>query len=181
MNDIDEDLIKRIGNDDMEALDIFYCDTERILYAYILALSKNHDMTIDIMQDTYIKLISASHLYKPMGKPLAWLFTIAKNLYYTKIKTVSRETNLEAIGVSGESTLSQITDLEDKMVLEEVMRILTEEERQIVILYAVSGMKHKEIAVLLDLKLSTTLSKYHRAIKKLRKNLEKRGISYDGK
>ena len=181
LNDIDEDLIKRIGNDDMEALDIFYCDTERILYAYILALSKNHDMTIDIMQDTYIKLISASHLYKPMGKPLAWLFTIAKNLYYTKIKTVSRETNLEAIGVSGESTLSQLTDLEDKMVLEEVMRILTEEERQIVILYAVSGMKHKEIAVLLDLKLSTTLSKYHRAIKKLRKNLEKRGISYDGK
>jgi RNA polymerase sigma-70 factor (ECF subfamily) len=36
----------------------------------------------------------------------------------------------------------------------------------------VSGLKHKEIAEGIGLNLSTTLSKYHRALKKLREYLE---------
>lgn len=51
------------------------------------------------------------------------------------------------------------------------MRELADEERQILMLHAVTGMKHREIAELLQLSLSTVLSKYHRALKKLRKCL----------
>ena len=40
------------------------------------------------------------------------------------------------------------------------------------LLYAVTGWKHREIAALLELPLPTVLSKYHRALKKLRKRLE---------
>ena len=47
---------------------------------------------------------------------------------------------------------------------------LTEEERQIVILHAVAGFRHRETAELLDLALPTVLSKYHRALKKLRRH-----------
>jgi RNA polymerase sigma-70 factor (ECF subfamily) len=65
-----------------------------------------------------------------------------------------------------------VTDLEDRMVLEQVLAHLTEEEREIILLYAVSGMKHKEISESLGMKLSTVLSKYHRGLKKLRTYLE---------
>jgi len=41
-----------------------------------------------------------------------------------------------------------------------------------VTLHAVTGWKHKEIAALLDLPLSTVLSKYRRALQKLRDILE---------
>ena len=50
--------------------------------------------------------------------------------------------------------------------------LLSDEERQIVVLYAMTGLKHREIADLLDLKLTTVLSKYSRAIKKLRSALK---------
>ncbi len=42
------------------------------------------------------------------------------------------------------------------------------EEGQIVLLHAVTGLKHREIAQLLELPLSTVLSKYHRGLKKLK-------------
>ncbi|MFR3365625.1 MAG: RNA polymerase sigma factor [Christensenellales bacterium] len=42
------------------------------------------------------------------------------------------------------------------------------------ILHAVGGMKHRETAELLGLPLATVLSKYSRAIKKLKSKLEKR-------
>ena len=46
------------------------------------------------------------------------------------------------------------------------------EERRIVLLHAVTSMKHREIAALLELPLPTVLSKYHRALKKMRSCLE---------
>lgn len=172
--EIDENLIVRIGNGDMEAFDVLYRISERTLYAYVLSLTKDHEITLDIMQDTYVKLISAAHLYKPMGKPLAWLFTIAKNLFYQKLRREKNETKVDPMEISDDKRFSYVTDIEDRLVLEGVLRLLTQEEREIIMLYAVSGMKHKEIAENLGLNLSTTLSKYHRALRKLREFLEGR-------
>ncbi|HHU78114.1 MAG: RNA polymerase sigma factor [Caldicoprobacterales bacterium] len=166
--EIDEGLFKRIAGDDMTALDDLYGITERTMYAYTLSLTKEHQQALDLMQETYVKVISAAHLYKPMGKPLAWMFTIARNLYYTKVRKDKRRILVEPQEVSDDVKFSYVTDLDDRIVLEGVLALLSEEEREIVLLYAVSGMKHKEIAESLGLKLSTTLSKYHRALKKLR-------------
>ncbi|NLJ66039.1 MAG: RNA polymerase sigma factor [Clostridiales bacterium] len=170
--EIDEDLFKRIARDDMTALDELYSITERTMYAFSLSLTKDHQRSLDLMQDTYVKIISAAHLYKPMGKPLAWMFTIVKNLHFSNIRREKRSIPWEPEEVSDDKRFSYITDVNDRIVLEGVLAQLTQEEREIVMLYAVSGMKHKEIAEGLGLKLSTTLSKYHRALKKLRKYLE---------
>lgn len=177
---IDERLFKRIGANDMDALDELYKLTERTLYAYILSIVKNHDETLDLMQETYVKIMSSAHLYKPMGKPLAWMFTISKNLYYDKIRKGKREFNMDSGEIANDLNFSYITDNEDRLVLETVLKNLDEDERKIVILYAVSGLKHKEIAENIGLKLSTTLSKYHRALKKLRILLNKGAEEYEG-
>jgi RNA polymerase sigma-70 factor (ECF subfamily) len=58
------------------------------------------------------------------------------------------------------------------MVLDALLCALSVEEQQIIILHAVHGMKNREIADILDLPLNTVLSKYHRAIKKMRKRME---------
>lgn len=173
---VDENLFKKIGNDDMEALGKLYDQTERVMYAYILTLVKNHDDTLDILQDTYLKIKSAAHLYKPMGKPLAWMFTIAKNLYLEKIRKEKRVVDLKDEYIENSINLSFVSDPEDRMVLETALGVISDEEREIVMMFAVGGMKHKEIAINLDLPLSTELSKYHRALKKLKVHLERRGF-----
>lgn len=43
------------------------------------------------------------------------------------------------------------------------------------ILHALTGMKHREIAELLDLPLGTVMSKYKRSLAKMRKEIEGRG------
>lgn len=74
----------------MEALEKLYRLTEGTMYAYIISMAKNHEDTLDIMQDTYLKIRSAAHLYKPMGKPLSWMFTIAKNIARNKFRLEKR-------------------------------------------------------------------------------------------
>ncbi len=169
---IDESLFEKIGNDDMDAFETLYNITERIMYAYILSIVRNHEDTLDILQETYLKIRAASHLYKPMGKPLAWMFTIAKNLHLSNIRSEKRYSYEGTIELENNLKFSYVTDPEDKIVLEATLAILAEDERQIVLLHAVSGLKHKEIAKSIGIPLSTALSKYHRALKKLKENLK---------
>ena len=61
---------------------------------------------------------------------------------------------------------------EDRHVLRAALSVLSEQERQVVMLHAVTGLKHREIAQLLELPLATVLSKYRRALKKLNLLLE---------
>ncbi len=178
-NIIDEKLFERIGNNDMAALEELYHQTERTLYAYVLSIVKNHDKTLDLMQETYIKIMASAHLYKPMGKPLAWMFTIARNLYLSSLRKGKREVNYETEIIEDDLKFSYVKDYEDRIVLETALKILDDEEREIILLYAVSGLKHKEIAKNLGLKLSTTLSKYHRALKKIRNYFDEGGAGYE--
>jgi RNA polymerase sigma-70 factor (ECF subfamily) len=62
------------------------------------------------------------------------------------------------------------------MVLLTVLEILNDQERAIILLHAVSGLTHREIANDLVLPLSTVLSKYHRGLKKLRKHLTEQEV-----
>ena len=61
---------------------------------------------------------------------------------------------------------------EDRQILQTALASLADQERQVVMLHAVTGLKHREIATLLQVPLATVLSKYHRALKKLRVQLE---------
>lgn len=170
----DEFLIHRIGKGDKEAFADLYRQTERALYSFVLSLTKNHHDSLDIMQETYLKVRASAHLYKPMGKPLAWMFTIARNLTMTHFRQTKRFTEKED-DLEDDLLFSYVTDVTDRMVLQTAMEALTEEERQIVLLFAVNGFKHREIAEALEIPLSTVLSKYRRSLAKLKKVLAEGG------
>lgn len=162
-----EGLLAGIAHGDQRAFSEFYQATDRAIYAYALSLTRNHHDAQDVMMDTYLKIRSAAHLYRPNGKPMAWVFTIVKNLVRDRWRKGERE---ELMGDMPEGELAiPDTDRSDAaMVLRQAMRILSAEEREIVLLHAVSGLKHREIAVMLERPLSTVLSRYHRALGKLR-------------
>ena len=98
--------------------------------------------------------------------------TIARNEALMRIRGRGR-----TVSMSPEDWQEQFADRpdvsqEDKLTLKALLETLSDEEREIVTLHALTGLKHREIAAMLDLALPTVLSKYNRAIKKLGKSLE---------
>lgn len=168
---LDESLFIKIGQGDMGAFETLYVQTERAVYAYVFSMLKNPQDTQDIVQDTYLKIRAAAHLYQPQGKPMAWLFTIARNLTHNLQKRSSRSVYLDDGDLENWSAISYITDPTDRLILEAAFKLLSEEERQILLLHALSGMKHREIAKSMGVPLSTVLSRYQRSLKKLRRFL----------
>ena len=144
----DEELLNRVGTGDSEAFRQLYHNTDRTVYSFILSILKNPQDAEEVMQETYLKIWTSAASYHSQGKPLAWIFTIARNLCYMKFR-----------------------DQKDAMVLRSALEVLKEDERQIVLLHASAGLKHREIAADLQMPLATVLSKYNRAIKKLKQYL----------
>lgn len=170
-NKILDDLIIKFSNYDTEAMEEFYAMTKTSIYGFALSIVKNHHKAEDIMQDSYIKIFENASRYVSQNKPMAWILTIVKNLSLSTLDhTSQKEFDLEEDRVSRDRALSD--SIVDKVFIEEVLTYLTREEGQIIVLNAVVGMKHREIATLLRLPLSTSLSKYYRALSKLRKLLK---------
>lgn len=168
--EIDEALFPRIAEGESGAFECLYLLCKDAVFSYTLSILRNTCDADDAVSDVFLKIRGAAHLYKPSGKPLAWIFTIARNVCLMKLRENKKYTELK--DDSPEKGLDRISDAEDRAVLEAAFKILSGDEIKIIILHAVSGMKHREIASLFGLPVSTVLSRYNRGIKKLRKELE---------
>jgi RNA polymerase sigma-70 factor (ECF subfamily) len=131
---------------------------------------------MDVVQETYLKIRGAAHLYQPMGKPLAWIFTITRNLSMSKLRIRKQSAATPEEDMEDKLSFSYVQDSTDKIVLRAALSILELEEREIILLHAISGFKHREIADNLGMSLGTVLSKYHRGLNKLRKYLKEQGV-----
>lgn len=161
-----EALIARLAQGETAAMGPIYDMTGSALYAYALTLLRHSFDAEDVLHDCYLRLYAAAGSYRPQGKPMAYLMTIARNLCLDRLKERARHADLPA---EDWENLLRIDKLPDSLQAAEWLQLLKEEERQIVVLHAVAGFKHREIAAFLRLPLATVLSKYARALKKLRK------------
>ena len=163
---LDKDL-RKLARGKSQALDEVYELTKGAVYGFIFSILKNEEDSEDVMQDTYLKVCLNADQYRTQGKPMAWIMTIARNLALMKRYADIPDYEWDAIADDNAEFGS-----EDRMVLKAALTNLNSEESQIVLLHAVSGLKHREIAEMLDMPLATVLSKYNRSIKKLQKMFE---------
>lgn len=154
-----------------QALEDLYHHTSAAVYSFALSMLKNTHDAEDVLQDCYLNIYAGAESYRSSGKPMAWILTIAKNLCFQKLRERQKIADLSQEDWEHWLTGNEGISPEDKMVIQQCMKLLSDEQRQIVTLHAVAGFRHREIAELLDLPVATVLSKYHRAIKKLRQSL----------
>ncbi len=173
---VDDELIIKIGNGDKQAFQTLYeCEYESV-YGFVLSIIKNKYDAEDVLHETFIAVHRKASDYVPKGKPMAWIFTIARNAAYDKLNEKKRIELFDESRSIGELDFSEITDIEDKMVINTLFKVLNDEEKQMVMLHAVGGVRHREIASVMNMPLNTELSKYHRAIKKLQAALKEENI-----
>lgn len=156
-----------ITHGDADALQTLYEEISSAVYAYALSITKNTFDAKDVLHDCVVKVYESAGSYVARGKPMAWILTITKNLCYTKFRQNSRFCEMSDEEIEGHFADNDQMSADDKMVVTQCLSHLNEDERNIVVLHAMSGLKHKDIAKLTNLPLSTVISKYNRAIKKL--------------
>ena len=161
-------LLLQVGRGDRDAFARLYVQTRGAVYALALSLLHDAHEAQDVAQDAFIKVWESAPSYRPQGSPMAWLLTIARNLSRSRLRQSGRQAELDEEEWNSLPEENPEISPEDRAVLQEALAQLEAEERRIVLLHAVTGLKHREIAALLERPLSTVLSKYHRGLKKMK-------------
>ena len=163
--------ISEIAKGSAEALDELYYLTKTAVFGYTLSLLKNFHDAEDVTQDVFVAVYVNAPAYASESKPMAWMLTIARNLCYKKLNAGKRSDYLdsdEAERFFAEHALSVSEIAENRFFIEECLNHLSKTERDVLVLHAVAGMKFREVAAFADIPLSSALSLYHRAVKKIK-------------
>ena len=167
--------------DDHEIVDLYWQRDEHAIEAtaakyesYCMKISQNilsdRADSEENVNDTYLHAWQAMPPQRPAILS-AFLGRIARNLALMRLrKAESKNLSFDEL-FHVEDTHDAYQTTENHMVLEKVLHTLTDGERQIVMLHALSGLKHREIADLLGIPQATAISRYNRALAKLRNSM----------
>ena len=167
-----EELILRVAAGEQQALEELYRRTRGAVYAVALSLLRNAHDAQDVAQGAFVRVWEGAAQYRPQGSPMAWLLTVARNLARMKLRQGARQAELSDEEWEAIPADSPAVTPEDRELLQGALASLEDQERQVVLLHAVTGLKHREIAQLMEMPLATVLSKYHRALKKLKTKMK---------
>ena len=134
------------------------------IYAYSLTILKNREDALDNVQDVFITIYNQASSYESNKKALNWIFTITKNKAISKLRKRKETFDIDDYNISKDN----FSNKEDLILFKFLMETLKDDEKLIILMHLLWGFKHHEIAKILNIKVSTVLSKYHRAIKKLK-------------
>ena len=164
-NDIDV-LVKELQNGNIEAFDSIYYQTKNIVFYSIFIILKDYQLSEDIMQDTYLKALSKIHTYRRKAHFKSWLITIAKNLAINEFNRRKREMLID-LNENEYMLGSSASTVENEVLINQIFKVLSDTEKEIVLLHVIGDLKHREIGKLLDKPIGTVTWIYNKAIKKL--------------
>lgn len=179
---IPSELMTRVAAGEEKAFEELFRLTYRPLFSFLLSLTADQEKASDLMQETYLRVYISAGRYKDFGNPMAWIMKIGKNLFLMDRR--KKENSIIYVENPGEVVpeipFDSISDIEARETLRILFEILTPQERTIVTLHEISGFRNREIAELLELPIGTVLSKYYRAIGKMKKKAQEEGFTGEG-
>ena len=110
------------------------------VYRYCYFRVKNQHLAEDITQETFLRFFESSS-YKDAGRPLAYLYTVARNLCIDEFRKVHTEELKEEIAQNG---------FEDAVVekenLRQAMATLSKEEQELILLRYVNEVSFADLS-----------------------------------
>lgn len=177
----DEELVILYAKGKNEAFDVLLNRYKSSLYSYIYFIVRNKDLTEDIFQETFVKVIVTikQGRYTETGKFKAWITRIAHNLiidYFRQERSENTLSNDEVeVDLFNNIKLCDGT-VEDRIVhhqvLSDVKRLiqyLPESQREVLEMRYYQDLSFKEIADNTGVSINTALGRMRYAILNMRK------------
>lgn len=163
-------LLPLVREGDPSALGSLYARYAPGLLALVARLTQSPADAEDIVQDLFVGLPEALRRYQEEGRFEGWLRRIAIRLTYMRLRSARRrrEVTLEGVQAPHDDSGNAGNDAQ----LEQALNKLEPGERILVVLRAVEGYSHAEIAALLGIKAGTAQVRYHRALGRLKSLME---------
>ena len=173
------------GNE--QSLSVLINRHQQRLYSFIYSKVFDRDVTEDVFQDTFIKVIRTLKRgkYNEEGKFLPWVMRIAHNLvidHFRKNNRMPKFNNsgdFDIFSVLSDGALNAEAELVQSQIVEDVRALveeLPEEQKTVLIMRMYNDMSFKEISENTGVSINTALGRMRYALINLRKLIETHNI-----
>ena len=169
------------------SLEILIKKNKQRLYSFIFSKIQDRDITEDIFQDTFIKVIRTLKRgnYNEQGKFLPWVMRISHNLIIdhfrknNRMRLFKNTDDFDIFSVISDGNLNAEKQLIKEQVLSDVKELVQElpqEQREVLEMRIYKDMSFKEISENTGVSINTALGRMRYALINLRKIIEKNKI-----
>jgi RNA polymerase sigma-70 factor (ECF subfamily) len=164
----------RVKHGDLDKLAVLYERYSRALFAFFFKVTLDSQASEDLVQTVFFKIIKYRDRYRAEdGSFVTWMFRIAHNagidhyhsLWHSRNEVRIGEADLRTDADPNEDLLKK----ENSRRLKQALGLLTEEQREVLILSRYQGLKYEEIAGILKCRVGTVKARVFRAVEKLRR------------
>ncbi len=169
----DNALMEKVRDGDLDRLSLLFERYKRPLYGFFYGMNKDQELSEDLVQNTFMRILKYRHLFRGDGDFKTWMFHIARNVSHdhfrkNKIKNSERLENWEERLGHDENQYSEMRQTEEKEMLTMAMDKLSEEKREVLLLSKYQERKYKEIGEILGCSEGAVKVKVFRALEELR-------------
>lgn len=183
----DSELVRDYISGDERALEVLINKHNQRITSFIYSKVMDRDITEDIFQDTFIKVINTlkKGSYSEEGKFLPWVMRIAHNLIIDHFRKNKRMPKFEGnddfniFSVIGDDKLNaekQIIKDQIDSDLGQLIEELPDDQREVLIMRIYKDMSFKEISENTGVSINTALGRMRYALINLRKIIDKHNI-----
>jgi len=184
----DKALIKQYIQGNEACLEMLINKHKNKVFTTILMIVNDRYIAEDLFQETFIKVIKTfkSGKYNEEGKFLPWVVRIARNLaidHFRKAKRMPKVTSQDGEDIFRTFEISErnreqeyIRDQRDETI-REIINMLPDEQKQVLVLRHYGDLSFKEIAALTDVSINTALGRMRYALNNMRKIISEKSIS----
>lgn len=180
-------LVSAYVNGDESALGELIARHKDRIYRFIYSKVYDRDVTEDIFQDTFVKVINTLKRgsYNEEGKFLPWVMRIAHNLVIDYFRRNNRMPKFESnddfniFSVLSDGDLNAERSMIKDQVEKDVQRLieeLPEDQKEVLIMRIYKEMSFKEISEQTGVSINTALGRMRYALINLRKVIERNQI-----
>jgi len=161
--------MQSVAKGNMQDLAVLFHRYKTPVYQYYMRRSKNIELSKDLTQTVFERILKYKESYKEDYLFKAWIFRIASNVYMDHFRENKMHiTDLDQVNeLRGEEIVEDHKDSKYTIV-QKAMYKLSDTDREIIQLAKFENLKIKEVAAILDLSESAVKVRVHRIIKRLR-------------
>lgn len=170
--DTDFLLIWNMKKGNEEAFDVFVRKYYDEILKYCSYHCSDREYAEDLVQETFVHFFAKLSDYRHIGKAKNFLYTIAGNLCKNYHKKIKDEIMVDSEMLNLMDTVEFTSDLLTKMEVEDALKHMPDELREVVVLYYFQNLKLSEIADILKIGLPLVKYRMKQAKIQLKKYLE---------
>ncbi|MDJ0762363.1 MAG: RNA polymerase sigma factor [Myxococcota bacterium] len=168
----DKDLVAQCLKGDEVAMQTLYQQHSNRIYLLAIRLLGNRADAEEVVQECFLKAWRNIGTFRGDAAIGTWLCRIGVNLCRDRLKKPRpRDSELEV------GTPPRVPDTFARKHLENALALLPDRFREVLVMHDVMGMKHGEIAAVLNIAVGTSKSQLHKSRAQMRRLLTRAGVS----